>query len=93
MYQFSATSTSLIWLCTLPALAVAFPTHCIYLHNKILPKLRNGTFGEPEGFLLPGVLAGATMPAALFLFGMVITLHPFGGRKAPDTLSFAREDS
>ena len=80
MYHFSATSTSLIWLSTLPALAVVFPIHCIYLYRKVLPKLQNGTFGESEGFLLPGVLAGAIMPAALFVFGMAILFL------APDSL-------
>jgi MFS transporter, DHA1 family, multidrug resistance protein len=68
-YGFSAQSTGLIFLCVAPAGILAFTVHVIYLKYRVFPRLMNGTFGELENHLIPGMLASPFIPAGLFLYG------------------------
>ncbi|KAH3910895.1 hypothetical protein HBH56_137710 [Parastagonospora nodorum] len=67
-YGFSGQSTGLIFLCVGPAGLLAFTIHCFYLKYRVMPRLTNGTFGELENHLLPGMLASPFIPAGLFLY-------------------------
>ena len=69
-YHFSSTSTSIVFLAVLPAILFAFAVHCLYLNKRVVPRLMNGTFGELENHLLPGLLASPLLPIGLFIFGM-----------------------
>ncbi|KAH8723908.1 major facilitator superfamily domain-containing protein [Phaeosphaeriaceae sp. PMI808] len=68
IYRFSAQSTALIFLCVAPAAILAFGLHCLFLKFRMFKSLSNGTFGEVENYLLPGVLASPTVPIGLFLY-------------------------
>jgi DHA1 family multidrug resistance protein-like MFS transporter len=68
-YGFSAQSTGLIFLCVAPAGILAFTVHVLYLKYRVFPRLTNGTFGELENHLIPGMLASPFIPAGLFLYG------------------------
>jgi hypothetical protein len=68
-YNFSTTSTALVFLTTAPAVGIAFTIHVIYLQRQVLPQLRAGTFGELENYLRVGVLASPLMPIGLVIFG------------------------
>jgi MFS transporter, DHA1 family, multidrug resistance protein len=68
-YDFSATSTALVFLTTAVAIPIAFTIQTLYLIHKVLPKLRNGTFGELENFLVSGIAGSPLMPIGLFIFG------------------------
>jgi DHA1 family multidrug resistance protein-like MFS transporter len=67
-YDFGAESTSLIFLSILPATVLAFTTHVLYLRYRVFPRLMNGTFGELENHLLPGVVASPLIAIGLFIF-------------------------
>jgi len=67
-YGFNAESTSLIFLGILPACLVAFTVHVLYLKFRVFPRLMNGTFGELENHLLPGMVASPFIAAGLFIF-------------------------
>ena len=73
MYNFSGESTSLVFLVVAPAGLIAFTVHCIYLKYRCFPRMMNGTFGELENHLLPGLFASPVICIGLFLFGK---LHP-----------------
>jgi DHA1 family multidrug resistance protein-like MFS transporter len=68
-YGFSAQSTGLIFLCVAPAGFLAFTIHVIYLKYRVFPRLTNGTFGELENHLIPGMLASPFIPIGLFIYG------------------------
>ncbi|CAO2657257.1 Nn.00g033830.m01.CDS01 [Neocucurbitaria sp. VM-36] len=68
MYHFNAESTGLIFLAILPACVLAFSTHVLYLKYRVFPSLTNGTFGELENHLLPGMIASPLIAVGLFLF-------------------------
>lgn len=68
-YGFSAQSTGLIFLCVAPAGFLAFTIHVIYLKYRVFPRLTNGTFGELENHLIPGMLASPFIPVGLFIYG------------------------
>ncbi|KAJ4374243.1 hypothetical protein N0V83_002984 [Neocucurbitaria cava] len=68
MYHFNAESTSLIFLAIAPACVLAFTTHVLYLKYRVFPRLTNGTFGELENHLLPGLVASPLIAIGLFLF-------------------------
>ncbi|KAL5118376.1 hypothetical protein ACEQ8H_003725 [Pleosporales sp. CAS-2024a] len=67
-YGFSAQTTGLIFLCVAPAAFLAFTIHVLYLKYRVFPRLSNGTFGQVENHLLPGMLASPLIPAGLFLY-------------------------
>ncbi|PVI06532.1 MFS general substrate transporter [Periconia macrospinosa] len=67
-YNFSATSVGLIFLAALPPCILGFVMQCLFLKYKVMPGLTNGTFGELENFLIPGVLASPFIPAGLFIY-------------------------
>jgi DHA1 family multidrug resistance protein-like MFS transporter len=69
MYDFSAQSTGLVFLVVAPAGLLGFTVHCIYLKYQVFPRLMNGTFGELENHLLPGLVASPIIFIGLFLFG------------------------
>ncbi|KAF1838776.1 MFS general substrate transporter [Decorospora gaudefroyi] len=68
MYNFNAESTSLIFLAILPACVLAFSIHVLYLKYRVFPRLTNGTFGDLENHLLPGMVASPFIPIGLFIF-------------------------
>ncbi|OSS46120.1 hypothetical protein B5807_08034 [Epicoccum nigrum] len=68
MYNFSGESTSLVFLVVAPAGLIAFTVHCIYLKYRCFPRMMNGTFGELENHLLPGLFASPIICIGLFLF-------------------------
>lgn len=68
-YNFSATNTSLVFLAVAPAIIIAFSLHCVYLKKRAVPRLNNGTFGELENHLLPGLITSPLLPIGLFIFG------------------------
>ncbi|OAL06082.1 MFS general substrate transporter [Phaeosphaeriaceae sp. SRC1lsM3a] len=68
MYGFNAESTGLIFLCVAPAGLLAFTIHVIYLKYRVFPRMMNGTFGELENHLIPGMLASPFIPIGLFLY-------------------------
>lgn len=68
-YGFSGQSTGLIFLSVGPAGLLAFIIQCIYLKYRVMPRLTNGTFGELENHLIPGMLASLFIPVGLFLYG------------------------
>jgi DHA1 family multidrug resistance protein-like MFS transporter len=72
MYNFSAESTGLVFLVVAPAGLIAFTVHCIYLKYRVFPRLMNGTFGELENHLLPGLFASPIIFVGLFLFGKLL---------------------
>jgi DHA1 family multidrug resistance protein-like MFS transporter len=86
-YGFSAQSTGLVFLCVAPAAILAFTIHVIYLKYRVFPRMTNGTFGELENHLLPGLLASPFIPAGLFLYGKHI--HPLSLWKSATNLSAA----
>jgi DHA1 family multidrug resistance protein-like MFS transporter len=69
MYHFTAESTSLVFLVVAPAGLIAFAVHCFYLKQYVFPRLTNGTFGELENHLLPGLVASPIIVVGLFIFG------------------------
>lgn len=69
MYGFSGESTGLVFLVVAPAGLLAFTIHCVYLKYRVFPRLMNGTFGELENHLLPGLFASPIICIGLFLFG------------------------
>ena len=69
MYGFTAESTGLVFLVVAPAGLLAFTAHCIYLKIYCFPKMMNGTFGELENHLLPGLAASPLICVGLFMFG------------------------
>lgn len=75
MYNFSAESTGLVFLVVAPAGLLAFTIHCIYLKYRVFPKMMNGTFGELENHLLPGLFASPIICVGLFLFGESSPVH------------------
>jgi DHA1 family multidrug resistance protein-like MFS transporter len=68
MYHFTAESTSLVFLVVAPAGLIAFAVHCFYLKQYVFPRLTNGTFGELENHLLPGLVASPIIVIGLFIF-------------------------
>jgi DHA1 family multidrug resistance protein-like MFS transporter len=68
MYNFSAESTGLVFLVVAPAGLLGFTVHCIYLKYRCFPKMMNGTFGELENHLLPGLFASPIICIGLFMF-------------------------
>lgn len=68
MYGFSAESTGLVFLVVAPAGLIAFTLHCIYLKYRCFPRMMNGTFGDLENHLLPGLFASPIIFIGLFLF-------------------------
>src|SRR5690349_8940384 len=68
MYNFSPESTGLIFLVILPACLLAFTIHAIYLKYRVFPRLTDGTFGELENHLLPGLFASPLIAIGLFIF-------------------------
>ena len=73
MYNFSGESTSLVFLVVAPAGLIAFTVHCIYLKYRCFPRMMDGSFGELENHLLPGLFASPVICIGLFLF---VKLHP-----------------
>lgn len=69
MYGFSAQSTGLVFLAVAPSGLLAFVVHSIYLRFRCFPRLMNGTFGELENHLLPGLIASPLICIGLFMFG------------------------
>src|SRR5690242_21670165 len=69
MYNFSAESTGLVFLVVAPAGLLGFTVHCIYLKYRCFPRMQNGTFGELENHLLPGLFASPLICIGLFIFG------------------------
>jgi DHA1 family multidrug resistance protein-like MFS transporter len=67
-YGFNAESTSLIFLSILPACILAFIIHVLYLRYRVFPQLMNGTFGEIENHLIPGMVASPVIAIGLFIF-------------------------
>ncbi|CBX94749.1 similar to multidrug resistance protein [Plenodomus lingam JN3] len=67
-YNFTAESTSLIFLAILPACVIAFSAYVLYLKYRVFPRLTNGTFGEVENHLLPGMAASPLIVIGLFIF-------------------------
>ncbi|KAF1947335.1 benomyl/methotrexate resistance protein [Clathrospora elynae] len=67
-YNFNAESTGLIFLAIIPACILAFSTHVLYLKYRVFPRLMNGTFGEIENHLLPGMVASPLIAIGLFMF-------------------------
>lgn len=67
-YNFNAESTGLIFLVILPACLLAFTIHAIYLKYRVFPRLMNGTFGELENHLIPGMAASPLIAIGLFIF-------------------------
>ena len=67
-YNFTAQSTSLIFLAILPACVLGFGSHVLYLKYRVFPRLKNGTFGELENHLIPGMVASPFIAIGLFLF-------------------------
>ena len=67
-YGFNAESTGLIFLCILPACLSAFAAHVLYLKYRVFPRLMNGTFGELENHLWPGMVASPVIAVGLFIF-------------------------
>jgi DHA1 family multidrug resistance protein-like MFS transporter len=74
-YGFTAQSTGLVFLCVAPAAFLAFTIHVIYLKYRVFPRMMNGTFGELENHLIPGMFASPFVPAGLFLYGKHKLLH------------------
>ena len=68
MYGFNAESTGLIFLAILPACVLAFAIHVLYLKYRVFPRLMNGTFGDLENHLLPGMFASPFIAIGLFIF-------------------------
>ncbi|KAJ4988980.1 major facilitator superfamily transporter [Stagonosporopsis vannaccii] len=68
MYNFSAESTGLVFLVVAPAGLLGFTVHCIYLKYRCFPRMQNGTFGELENHLLPGLFASPLICIGLFIF-------------------------
>ncbi|KAF3040319.1 hypothetical protein E8E12_008193 [Didymella heteroderae] len=68
MYNFSAESTGLVFLVVAPAGLLGFTVHCIYLKYRCFPRMMNGTFGELENHLLPGLFASPIICIGLFMF-------------------------
>jgi DHA1 family multidrug resistance protein-like MFS transporter len=68
MYNFNAETTSLIFLSILPGCGLAFVVHVIYLKYRVFPRLMNGTFGELENHLWPGIIASPFIVIGLFMF-------------------------
>ncbi|KAF2476331.1 uncharacterized protein BDR25DRAFT_349424 [Lindgomyces ingoldianus] len=58
-YGFRPTGASLVFLSAAPATILALAAHCLYLHQRIMPQLAAGTFGELENFLIPGLVSSA----------------------------------
>ncbi|KPI35390.1 Caffeine resistance protein 5 [Cyphellophora attinorum] len=77
VYNFSPTSTSLVFLTTAPSVGTAFVIQVLYLQRRVLPRLQAGTLGELENFLWSGVLAGPLMPVGLFIFGTCVPFQPY----------------
>ncbi|KAE8831735.1 hypothetical protein HRS9139_05977 [Pyrenophora teres f. teres] len=67
-YGFNAESTGLIFLAILPACMLAFTMHVIYLKYRVFPRLMDGTFGELENHLWPGMVASPGIAVGLFIF-------------------------
>ncbi|KAH9868711.1 hypothetical protein J1614_007783 [Plenodomus biglobosus] len=67
-YNFSAESTGLIFLVILPSCILAFTTHVLYLKYRVFPRLTDGSFGEVENHLLPGMMASPLIVIGLFIF-------------------------
>jgi len=67
-YGFNAESTGLIFLSILPACLFAFTIHVLYLKYRVFPRLMNGTFGELENHLWPGMAASPLIAVGLFMF-------------------------
>ena len=72
-YDFTPETTGLVFLCTLPAGFLAFGAHAIYMKKRDFPRLENGTFGELENFLVPGMVTCWIIPVGLFLYGSLST--------------------
>jgi DHA1 family multidrug resistance protein-like MFS transporter len=69
IYHFSAESTGLVFLVVAPAGLIAFFAHCYYLKKHVFPRLTNGTFGELENHLWPGLVASPIIVVGLYMFG------------------------
>ncbi|KAH7402730.1 major facilitator superfamily domain-containing protein [Pyrenochaeta sp. MPI-SDFR-AT-0127] len=67
-YNFSAESTGLIFLAILPACTLAFIIQVLYLKYRVFPRLSDGTFGELENHLIPGMVASPVIAIGLFIF-------------------------
>ncbi|KAF2857007.1 multidrug resistance protein-like protein [Plenodomus tracheiphilus IPT5] len=67
-YNFTAESTGLIFLAIVPACVVAFSIHVLYLKFRVFPRLMNGSFGDVENHLLPGMVASPLIVIGLFIF-------------------------
>jgi DHA1 family multidrug resistance protein-like MFS transporter len=67
-YGFNAETTGLIFLSILPGCGIAFTVHVLYLKYRVFPRLMNGTFGELENHLWPGMIASPIIAIGLFMF-------------------------
>jgi DHA1 family multidrug resistance protein-like MFS transporter len=67
-YDFSPESTGLIFLSAVPGISLAVGMHFLYL-KLVLPKMRDGSFGELENNLVLGMVFSWLIPAGLFLYG------------------------
>lgn len=74
-YGFTAQSTGLVFLCVAPAAFLAFTIHVIYLKYRVFPRMTNGTFGELENHLIPGMVASPFIPIGLFIYGKYLSFH------------------
>ncbi|KAF2791144.1 MFS general substrate transporter [Melanomma pulvis-pyrius CBS 109.77] len=68
-YNFSPSSTGLIFLASIPACVLSFIIQCWYLKKRALPKHDSGTFGELENYLIPGLIASPALSISLFIYG------------------------
>ncbi|KAF1841616.1 MFS general substrate transporter [Cucurbitaria berberidis CBS 394.84] len=66
-YHFSAESTGLIFLAIVPACFLGFAIQAVYLKFRVFPRLTDGTFGELENHLIPGMVASPFIVIGLFI--------------------------
>ena len=70
-YDFSAESTGLVFLSAVPGISIALLFHFVYL-KLVLPKMRDGSFGDLENNLVLGMVFSWLIPVGLFLYGTVL---------------------
>lgn len=70
-YGFTPETTGIVFLCTLSGGLLAFAVYAVYMKKRDSARLENGTFGELENFLLPGMVTCWIIPIGLFLYGML----------------------
>ncbi|KAJ5612042.1 benomyl/methotrexate resistance protein [Penicillium lagena] len=66
-YDFKPEITALIYLGAIPAGFLAVALHSIYI-KRVLPRLKDGSFGDLENHLVLGMIFSWLIPGGLFLY-------------------------